>query len=355
VGQPDHRGGRRPPMGAGSAGRGEWEEMAGVRSSELEALELFTGCPRDELAGLAARLEPITAAPGEVLVREGEPASRFVLVAAGRADVTRAGRTREVHVADVEPGMIVGELSLLRGTPRAATVTASEPLAGYAGDEAAFLALLDVPGIADRLARTARQRLAGLVRPVPVRLRDDSELLLRPVLPGDRQRLSASLARFSPETLHRRFLVGSTLTERAKAYLFDVDYVDHFVWVAVSRTDQLGVADARFIRDKADASGAEVAFTVADAYQGRGVGTLLLGALAVAARQSGVERFAASVLEDNRPMRAILDRAGARWRSAGYGVVETEIDVPPPSDFLPSDDLVPPLQEAVRRVLSLAG
>jgi protein lysine acetyltransferase len=329
--------------------------MAGVCYRELEALELFAGCPRDELARLAARLEPITAAPGEVLVREGEPASSFVLVAAGRADVTRAGRYREVHVADVEPGMIVGELSLLRGAPRSATVTASAPLAGFAGDEGAFLALLDVPGIADRLARLARQRLAGLVRPVPVRLRDETELLLRPVLPGDRERLTASLAHFSPETLHRRFLVGSSLTERAKAYLFDVDYVDHFVWVAVSRAEHLGVADARFIRDKTDASVAEVAFTVADTYQGRGAGTLLLGALAVAATESGVQRFAASVLADNRPMRAILDRAGARWRSGGYGVVETEIDVPAPSDFLPSDDLVPPLQEAVRRVLSVSG
>jgi protein lysine acetyltransferase len=342
-------------MRAGSIARGQWEAMAGVRSCELEALELFSGCPRDELRSLAERLRPVTAAPGEVLVREGEPASSFLLVATGRADVTRAGRTRQVHVGDIEPGMVVGELSLLRGTTRAATVTASEPLAGFAGDEAAFLALLEVPGIADRLARTARQRLAGLVRPVPVRLRDDSELLLRPVLPGDRERLTASLAHFSPETLHRRFLVGNALTERAKAYLFDVDYVDHFVWVAVSRADQLGVADARFIRDKTDALVAEVAFTVADDYQGRGVGTLLLGALAVAARESGVERFAASVLENNRPMRAILNRAGAHWRSEGYGVVETEIDVPAPRDFLPSKDLVAPLQEAVRRVLTLTG
>lgn len=330
-------------------------DMTGVRASDLAALDLFAGCPADELAALADRLEPLTAGPGEVLVREGEPASTFVLVAEGRADVTRAGRDREVHVGDVEPGVIVGELSLLRGTPRAATVTATEPLVGYAGDEQAFLALLDVPGVSERLGRTGRQRLASLVRPVPVGLRDGSELLLRPVLPGDREQLTDSIAQFSPETLHRRFLVGRTLTEKAKAYLFDVDYVNHFVWVAVSRTKRLGVADARFIRDKDDAGVAEVAFTVADAYQGRGIGTLLLGALAVAGRQSGVERFTASVLGDNRPMRAILDRAGATWRSTGYGIVETEIEVPAPADFLPNPDVVTPLQEAVRRVLSLTG
>ncbi len=47
---------------------------------------------------------------------------------------------------------IVGELSVLRGAPRSATVTATLPLTGYAGDAAAFAALLDVPGVAERIA-----------------------------------------------------------------------------------------------------------------------------------------------------------------------------------------------------------
>jgi protein lysine acetyltransferase len=324
-------------------------------ASDLATVGLFAGCSPEDLAALLTRLAPLEAAAGEVIVRQGDPASAFVLLTAGHATVTRATSRGDLPVAELGPGMILGELALLRGTPRTATVTAREPLTGYVGDGQAFLALLELPGVAERLARTARQRLAGLVRPVRVPLRDGTDLLLRPVLPGDRERLADSLERFSPETLHRRFLVGRALTERAKAYLFDVDYVDHFVWVAVGRVDHLGVADARYIRSKDDPTVAEVAFTVADSYQGRGVGTMLLGALAVAAHQSGVQRFSASVLEDNRPMRAILDRAGASWRSEGYGVVETVIDVPQPQHFLPDPELVEPLEDAVRRVLSVSG
>ena len=64
-------------------------------------------------------------------------------------------------------------------------------------------------------------------------------------------------------------------------YLSQVDYVDHFVWVVTDGIDP--VADARFVRDESDPTVAEIAFTVADAYQGRGIGGFLIGALSIAA------------------------------------------------------------------------
>ena len=93
-------------------------------------------------------------------------------------------------------------------------------------------------------------------------------------------------------------------------YLFEVDYVDHFVWVMTDGAEGPGVAGARFVRDQDDPSIAEIAFTVADAYQGRGIGAFLMGALAVAARYDGVERFSARVLPENSSMREILDGMG---------------------------------------------
>ena len=50
--------------------------------------------------------------------------------------------------------------------------------------------MLDVPGMMDKLVRTARQRLAAFITPIPVRMRDGTELYLRPVLPGDSERTS---------------------------------------------------------------------------------------------------------------------------------------------------------------------
>jgi hypothetical protein len=79
----------------------------------------------------------------------------------------------------------------------------------------------------------------------------------------------------------------------------------------------------------ADSTVAEVAFIVGDDYQGRGIGTFLMDALAVAARGDGVKRFTARVLSENYSMRRILDRYGAQWHRDEQGVVTTVIDVPP--------------------------
>ena len=112
------------------------------------------------------------------------------------------------------------------------------------------------------------------------------------------------------------------------AYLFEVDYVDHFVWVMTDGPDGPVVADARFVRDEHNPSLAEVAFLVGDAYQGKGIGSLLMDTVAVTAWYDGIRFFSARVLSENYPMRAILDRFGARWHRDDLGVVTTVVDVP---------------------------
>jgi RimJ/RimL family protein N-acetyltransferase len=178
------------------------------------------------------------------------------------------------------------------------------------------------------LVRTARQRLAAYLRPIPVTLRDGSHMYLRPVLPGDNERTVHGPVQFSSETLYRRFQSMQKPTPALMSYLFEVDYVDHFVWVLTDGPDGPVVADGRFVREGPDADVAEVAFIVGDDYQGRGIGTFLMDALAVAARSDGVHKFSARVLSDNYAMRAILDRYGAHWYRDDLAVVATVIDVP---------------------------
>lgn len=302
--------------------------MTAVRAEELAALEFFAGCPAPTLEPLAAKLRALAAAADEELMRQGEIARAFLLVGSGRVEVTHVGDDGQPVVLDLNPGVVVGEIALLRDMPRTATVTTTEPLTGWVGDKQAFALMLELPGVMDRMVRVARQRLAAFSTPIRIRMRDDSVLHLRPVLPGDNERTVGGPVEFSRETLYRRFQSTGVPTPALRAYLFEVDYDDHFVWVMTDGEDGPVVADARFVREGHGASTAEVAFLVADAYQGRGVGSFLMEALTVAAHIAGVTHFSARVLGDNYAMRSILNRAGAHWEREDLNVVTTVVPVP---------------------------
>ena len=303
-------------------------QSANVRVDGLSDMELFEDCSAEQVRAIAERLQPLRADPGEVLMRQGEEAVSFILIQSGRAEIRHTGDDDAVVVDEVCAGVIVGEIALLRDRPRTATVTATESLFGYVGDDRAFSVMADLPGVSERLLRTARQRLAAFVTPIPVVLNDGSELLLRPVLPGDSERSTHPSVEFSSETLYRRFMSTREPSAALMNYLFHVDYVEHFVWVLVDGADGPVVADVRFVRDANDPSVAEIAFIVADEYQGRGIGSVLMDALTIAAHVGGVRRFTARLLSDNMRMRAILDRYGAQWERDEPGVVTTEFAVP---------------------------
>jgi RimJ/RimL family protein N-acetyltransferase len=106
--------------------------------------------------------------------------------------------------------------------------------------------------------------------------------------------------------------------------------VNHFAWVAI-REDrpEEGLGVARWVRLRDEPEVAEPAITVIDDYQGRGLGTLLLGLLAAAARAGGIERFRAYVLEENEPMKALLEHLGATVRHDSPGLLTLEVPLDP--------------------------
>lgn len=329
--------------------------LTAVQADDLAVLEVFAGIPVGELVPLAEQLRPLTAPAGRVLMQQGELAVSFLLIGSGCAEVTHVGSDGHDTVVEIPPGLIIGEIALLRNAPRTATVMATEPLTGWVGDREAFATLLEVPGIIDRLVRTARQRLAAFVTPIPAVMRDGTILYLRPVLPGDSERTASGSVEFSDETLYRRFQSVRTPSKTLLGYLYEVDYLEHFVFVLTDGPDGPVVADARFVRAVDNPVQAEVAFIVGDAYQGRGIGTFLMGALAVAARDDGVQRFTARVLSDNAPMRAILDHFGAVWRRDDLGVVNTEIEVPRSGELPFSSDLTRQIRDVARQVIRAVG
>jgi protein lysine acetyltransferase len=322
--------------------------VSAVSTEELAALLVFADIPAHDLATLAANLEPLHAAAGEVLMRQGEKAESFAIITSGRVEIRHVGPDDQVAVTELSPGTIIGEIALLRHEPRTATVIAKDDVCGYRGYNEAFESMLAIPVVADRMVRTARQRLAAYIAPIPVCV-EGGKLLLRPVLPGDAERFESSGA-FSRETLYRRYQGGAPSDARL-AYLFEVDYVDHFVWVVTDGVDGPVIADARFIRDEDDPASAEIALTVADAYQGRGIGTLLLDALAIAARVDGVEWFHARVLSDNPPARALGDELHAHWEQEEAGVITTMMKIPALDDIPLDHDARCQIEHVARQVI----
>lgn len=167
-------------------------------------------------------------------------------------------------------------------------------------------------------------------------LRDGTRVVVRPILPEDKTRLRAGLARLSELSRYRRFMSGvHDLSEPQLRYLTEIDYVDHMAWVALDpRQPGLpGLGVARYIRLD-DPAIAEAAVTVIDSHQGRGLGSLLLGLLARSARRHGIHTFRAYVVSDNTPMLKMLFDLGADVRRED-GVLRLDVPVPDDPSALP--------------------
>lgn len=136
-----------------------WEKRQAVRT--LRRLALFRDCSPAELAAIDSLLTEIRVPEGRVLMHEGTRGLDFVVVAEGTAVVERNGRV----LNEVGPGSFVGELALLDGLPRTATVTAAAPMRVYALNRFEFHRLLEVaPTVQAQVLDAARRRTLALAQ-----------------------------------------------------------------------------------------------------------------------------------------------------------------------------------------------
>jgi RimJ/RimL family protein N-acetyltransferase len=163
-----------------------------------------------------------------------------------------------------------------------------------------------------------------------VGLRDGSQVLIRQVQPADASLLADGFARLSIQSRWMRFLTPKRELSLAELrYLTQIDHHDHEAIGAVDRADGRGVGVARFVRDAADPQAADLAVTVIDAWQGRGLGTELLTRLADRARDEGIRRFTALAMADNAAVAGLMRRMGARVVCGEHGTVEYEVVLGP--------------------------
>lgn len=170
------------------------------------------------------------------------------------------------------------------------------------------------------------RRPAGAPEGGMVVLRDGSAVLIRQVRSADAPLLAGGFARLSAASRQMRFLgVKKELSAAELRYFTDVDHHDHEALAALDRAGGHGVGIARYVRDAGDPQAAEIAVTIADDWQGRGLGTELLARLSGRARSEGIRRFTALADAGNVAVAALLRNAGARLVRRGRGTVEYEI------------------------------
>src|SRR4051794_13379478 len=90
----------------------------------LGGVPLFSGLAKKELRAIHAEAKEVTFKPGSVIIAEGEKGGRFYLLLEGTASIVAKGR----EIRQAVPGDHIGEISLLDGGPRTATVTAETPV-----------------------------------------------------------------------------------------------------------------------------------------------------------------------------------------------------------------------------------
>ena len=142
-------------------------------------------------------------------------------------------------------------------------------------------------------------------------------LTIRLLRNGDTQTVSALFERLGPRSRERRFYGAKPrLSTHDLRVLARVDAENH-VLVGYIGADPEPVGIARLVRD---GNAAEVAFVVADAYQGQGIGTILTRELAADARAAGISELVATICGDNERAVALLARIGkslqVRWRGS---------------------------------------
>jgi RimJ/RimL family protein N-acetyltransferase len=195
-------------------------------------------------------------------------------------------------------------------------------------------ATLRAEAAAARRARQVRpRRAASGPAGTPAVLRDGSRVLIRPVQSADAPLLADGFDRLSATSRWMRFLTPKKeLSPAELRFLTDLDHHDHEALGALDHRDGRGVGVARFVRQADDPWGADVAVTIVDEWQGRGLGTELLARLSDRAREENIRRFTALVAAENVAVGGLLRNACARLVGRESDTLEYEIRLVPAAD-----------------------
>jgi CRP-like cAMP-binding protein len=140
-------------------------EEAARRLAAIRAVELFNPLTDEEKEQLAQRLRPAPFSRGESLMRQGEQSSCLFILASGNAEVriSADGSSQSRRVAMVHAGDFLGEMGLMTGAPRSASVVATSDVAAWRLDKHAFDDIVQKrPQIAESISHILAHRRSEL-------------------------------------------------------------------------------------------------------------------------------------------------------------------------------------------------
>ena len=160
-----------------------------------------------------------------------------------------------------------------------------------------------------------------------VALRDGSTVRIRPARPDDETRVEDYLIGLSPETRRLRFWSQAIDVSHLARSIVDVDHVDHLTLLVLQGGDDgTMIGGSQYIR--MDGGRAEVSLSVTDDFQGKGIGSILLGQMAEEAVRQGITTFVAEVLPENHRMINVFRASGfAVSIRATPGSIEVEFPI----------------------------
>ncbi|MBO4223092.1 GNAT family N-acetyltransferase [Bradyrhizobium neotropicale] len=150
------------------------------------------------------------------------------------------------------------------------------------------------------------------------RLNDGSRIEIRSLRPDDEVDMLAAVGRASTQSLQRRFFaVKRGFSEKERAFFMHIDFRNHVALVAL--IEEAGrpaiVGGGRYV--VFEPGRAEMAFVVVDAWQGRGIGSILMRHLVGVARNAGLQELTAEVLPENAAMLKVFGKFGFKPVSRG--------------------------------------
>jgi RimJ/RimL family protein N-acetyltransferase len=161
-------------------------------------------------------------------------------------------------------------------------------------------------------------------------LDDGASILVRPIRPEDAPRIKDGWKKLSQLARRRRFTdAAAELTDQMVDKLVHLDGSDHVAWGAMNldKPAEPGIGVARYIRLNGDPEAADVAITIADAYQGRGAGFVLQACLHLTAYRSGIRTFFYDVASDNERIIKHLKLMGALHSGRADNIDRLEMPV----------------------------
>ncbi|MBR0846417.1 GNAT family N-acetyltransferase [Bradyrhizobium diazoefficiens] len=146
-------------------------------------------------------------------------------------------------------------------------------------------------------------------------LRDGRTIEIRAIRPDDEAGMLAAVDATSAESLRKRFFVLKRhFSEKERTFFTKIDFKTHVALVACAKDGTI-VAGGRYI--VSEPGRAEMAFVVTDAWQGCGIGGLLMRHLIALAREAGLKELMAEVLPENGAMRRVFEKFGFKPVASG--------------------------------------